>query len=131
MPVFFKATHKPEILKLLLDRGANPQLGTKTDGPTKGSIFVQALVAGNIRTLDLLLNRFSFKESWANPRPVMSFLEAAAHGGVSTMKYLLQPNFRYPARGGSFEFFDALSVVLAKADWASLALLFQRQLIGN
>ncbi|KAJ5387441.1 hypothetical protein N7509_009982 [Penicillium cosmopolitanum] len=132
IPIFFKAidSDTPEILELLFDRGANPELEAKHRGSSDygKSVYVQALASGNLSTVKFLQRRFSFKEP---QRPTgsfsLSYIQAAAQGGFSMMEYLLQND--YSVMPGSPKVAEALRVVLSKADTASLALLFERQLI--
>lgn len=131
IPVFFKAVDAPEILELLFDHGANPELeGEQVPTAWKGSIYVQALLSGNLRTVEFLRRRFSFQESPRTDKSSsLSFLQAAAKGGVRMMEYLIQTGYQVLA--GSLEVAEALQIVLSKADYAALAFLFERNLVGD
>lgn len=131
IPVFFKAVDATEIIKLLFDQGANPAL--EADGPFttyRGSVYMQALAVGNLSTVDFLRRLPYFKESTpAKNSSQLSVLQAAAHGGALIMKNVLEDG--YQVLPGSHEVAEALRIVLSKADHATLALLFERKLIGN
>lgn len=131
IPVFFKAVDTPEILKLLFEQGANPEL--EADRPFtayRGSVYVQALAVGNISAVEFLRRFSCFKESTpASNSSRLSFLQAAAHGGALMMANLLDNG--YQVLPGSPAVAEALRIVLSKADNATLALLFERKLIGD
>ncbi|CAI7614540.1 unnamed protein product [Penicillium pancosmium] len=128
IPVFFRAIDTPEILEVLFNRGANPELeGKRLYSDYKESIYVYALAAGNLSTVEFLQRRFSFKEPIGSAS--LPFIQAAAQGGSLAMEYFLRSD--YPVIPGSSEVAGALQIVLSKADAVSLALLFERELIGN
>ncbi|KAJ5378356.1 hypothetical protein N7509_011475 [Penicillium cosmopolitanum] len=131
IPVFFKAVDATEIIKLLFDQGANPELEADRPFTTyRGSVYVQALAVGNLSTVEFLRRLPCFKESTpAKNSSQLSVLQAAAHGGALIMENLLESG--YQVLPGSHEVAEALRIVLSKADHATLALLFERKLIGN
>lgn len=132
VPVFFEAVQTPEILEVLLDRGAD--IGLKANYGVGevyyDSVFVRALRTGSIAAAQILQQRASFIESTlgtdAYPK---SFIEAAAHGGASMIEYLLDSG--YEVGPGSPQIGKALRTILSRSDTSSLTLLFERGLIGN
>lgn len=131
-PVLFKAVKQPEILQLLLDRGADCAIRVD-DGRTASyneSIFVRVLRTGSLAAADILQQKCSFKESplAQSPGPT-SLLEAAAQGGALMLKKLLESDYLVPfgARGAG----PALRTILSRVDTVSLKLLLDRELVGD
>lgn len=132
VPVLFKAVQTPEILQLLLDRGADPGINATYafSAHDHESIFARALRTGSLTALHILQRTASFIQppcvEGSHPK---SFLEAAAQGGPLMIRYLLDSN--YQVVPGSHEVGRALRIILSRADTVSLTLLFEGGLVGN
>lgn len=132
VPVLFKAVQTPEILRLLLDRGADPRINATygVDTDHHESIFARALRTGSLTAVHILNRTASFTQPpYVEGSYPMLLPEAAAEGGALPMQYLLDSS--YQVVPGSHEVGRALRIILPRADTASLTLLFERGLVGN
>lgn len=129
-PVFFEAVQVPEILELLLDRGADPRLNTKygVEEVHCESVFMRALSTGSLSAANILQQRASFIE----PRlgtDFYPFFEAATYGGAAMIEYLLDSGYKVVP--GSPQVGRALHTILSRSDTSSLTILFERGLVGS
>ncbi|KAJ5115998.1 hypothetical protein N7456_000346 [Penicillium angulare] len=130
-PVFFKAVQAPEILKLLFDHGLDLALRSSDSSVYPGVlIYERALCDGNLATLDLLQQKYSFKRhQHTERRHSIDLLDCAMQGGALAIEYLLNNGFE--VMPGSSEARNAFEYALYRSDTASLTLMFERGLVPS
>ncbi|KAJ5090288.1 hypothetical protein N7532_008972 [Penicillium argentinense] len=123
--IIYRATYAPDVLQVLLEHGTHHQLYAKD----QEAIFANALRTGNLATVEMLKETFTFKNfSHERPRTKL-FIEAAAIAGPQMVRYLLRSGL--PVMAESDEVEKALVTILSRSDTESLRLLFDRKLVGR